>query len=640
MGNILNPDNWNSFSKLVMKKSEGLFVDKTDFIGKTIELFNCERCFIAMTRPRRFGKTVTAQMLAAYYSCGCDSRELFKGLKITRYKPKNEQQQNSADAGQRDSDNFHGSGEDLTCYETKAEAEFKIESDASSGREEQTGDRCRDNANADHCMEKVAACGAYGAADDRAESSEESLYEKYLNKSNVIYWDMNAVQADFRDYLKENKDSDMDIVDFLRYQTVRELRKNQKFKKVLDDNEVGKFSLHGAFDALFQDLKATFVLIMDEWDLIYREYRDDEQLQKNFIDLLKDLFKSGSVSRCFSLVYLTGILPIKKYNSQSALNMFDEYNMMSPEPYEKYFGFTEEEVSQICRTFNSNISLTNLREWYEGYKLNNKDIYNPNSVVLAMSDGKCKSYWSGTSSNEEVVWLINKNFDGIKDDIVHLIEGCPVRFDMGSFQNDMVTIENKDQVFSLLVCFGYLGCSDAGENIRTAYVPNKEIRIALKTIVRSQKWFNSMSIIRRSEELFTAIKELDGENTARIVEEIHSTPNVSLLGYNSEEALVFTLIAGLMWSTDYEYECYRELQSGKGFVDLVYVPKTRQDLPVLIIEFKKDADALDAINQIKDRNYTGRYCRNDYYGNILFLGISYNSRTKKHQCLIEKFDGR
>ena len=577
-------------------------------------------------------------MLAAFYSCGCDSRELFKELKITRYKPKNEQQQNTAEAEKSDNADFHGSSEDLTCSEIKTVPESKIESAISSGREEQTGDRCCDNA--DHSMENHEAGNACGEAG----AKEESLYEKYLNKSNVIYWDMNTVQAEFRNYLSEDEfyiRGIDDIVDYLQYATLSEIKKNEKFGKILAETPmIGKKNLFKAITAISEALDITFVLIMDEWDLIYREYRDDEQLQKKFIDLLKDLFKSDGGSKCFSLVYLTGILPIKKYNSQSALNMFDEYNMMSPEPYEKYFGFTEEEVSQICRTFNSNISLTNLREWYEGYKLNNKDIYNPNSVVLAMSDGKCKSYWSGTSSNEEVVWLINKNFDGIKDDIVHLIEGCPVRFDMGSFQNDMVTIENKDQVFSLLVCLGYLGCSDAGENIRTVYVPNKEIRIALKIIVRSQKWFNSMSIIRRSEELFTAIKELDGENTARIVEEIHSTPNVSLLGYNSDDALVFTLIAGLMWSTDYEYECYRELQSGKGFVDLVYLPRTRQDLPLLIIEFKKDADVLDAINQIKDRDYTGRYCRNDYYSNILLLGISYNSRTKKHQCLIEKFDGR
>ena len=636
MGNILNPDNWNSFSKLVMKKSEGLFVDKTDFIGKTIELFNCERCFIAMTRPRRFGKTVTAQMLAAYYSCGCDSRELFKGLKITRYKPKNEQQQNSADAGQRDSDNFHGSGEDLTCYETKAEAEFKIESDASSGREEQTGDRCRDNANADHCTEKSTAGSACGAAEDRAESNEESLYEKYLNKSNVIYWDMNAVQADFRDYLKENKDSDMDIVDFLRYQTVRELRKNQKFKKVLDDNEVGNFSLHGAFDALFQDLKATFVLIMDEWDLIYREYRDDEQLQKNFIDLLKDLFKSGSVSRCFSLVYLTGILPIKKYNSQSALNMFDEYNMMSPEPYEKYFGFTEEEVSQICRTYIGNISLTDLREWYEGYKLNNKDIYNPNSVVQALRDGKCKSYWSGTSSNEEFINLINMNFKGIKNDIVRLINGARLPFKSVNFENDMVSIKDRNDVFCLLTCLGYLGCRNTGTGLYEAYIPNREIRETLASKVKSQKWSGRINSVKRSERLLKAIiRAQDGEEVAGIIDEIHNSPDVSLLDYNSGLSLTYCVMTGLMWATTDIYVSHREDQTGKGRADLVYEP-VDQSLPVIIIEFKYGESAGETIEQIKSKEYYKRYA--EKYRHIVLAGISYSKETKKHQCLLEKLD--
>ena len=258
---------------------------------------------------------------------------------------------------------------------------------------------------------------------------------------------------------------------------------------------------------------------MDEWDLVYREYRHDEPLQKAFINLLKDLFKSDDGYACFALAYLTGILPIKKYNSQSALNGFDEYNMLAPGDFAKYFGFTEDEVAEIVKSPKCQISHQDLKEWYEGYKIKGVDIYNPNSVTKAVSRNECISYWSGTSSNEEVVRLINMNFDGIKQDILNLIEGREIAFNCGRFQNDMVSIKSEDDILSLLVCLGYLGCKNPnGDNVeeekssednnedtteqtekieqdeqaktannknrRIAYIPNAEIKSALMDIVK------------------------------------------------------------------------------------------------------------------------------------------------------------
>ena len=359
---------------------------------------------------------------------------------------------------------------------------------------------------------------------------------------------------------------------------------------------------------------------------------------KKFIKLLKNLFKSDDGKSCFALAYLTGILPIKKYNSQSALNNFSEYNMLSPEPYEKYFGFTEDEVAEIVKSPSCKISSQELKEWYEGYKLNCIDIYNPNSVFLAVQDGKCKSYWSETTSNEEVVRLINMNFDGIKDDIIHLIEGSTIQFNYQTFQNDMVSIANKNDIFSLLVCLGYLGSMDDGGCDRAAYVPNKEIKTALAAIVKAQPWFNSIPIIERSESLFKAITSLDGNKTAKIITEIHNSPNISLLTYNREESMVFCLISGLMWQTENEYECFRELQSSKGNVDLIYAPKRSMTLPILLIEFKYRQSAEEAIAQIKEIEYFSRYRDGDYPNDVLLIGINYDPKTKDHQCLIEKLD--
>lgn len=550
MSTILNPSNDNTFADIVRARDNGVFVDKTQFIDEVIGRFNTTRKFLAVTRPRRFGKTITAHMLSAFFSKGCDSKEMFKGLKI----------------------------------------------------------------------------------------SESKNYQDHLNKYDVIYWDMNSVRDNFMAYIDDSSlhiEGIDDIVDYMQYVTLHELKKHEQFNEIINsDSLIGKKSLKQAIAVT----KNKFVLIMDEWDLIYREYREDTALQKKFIDLLRSLFKSDDGQACFHLAYLTGILPIKKYNSQSALNNFKEYNMLSPEPYEKYFGFTEDEITEIVKSPYCSLTHEDLKTWYEGYKLNKVDIYNPNSVASAVSDKKCKSYWSGTSSNKEVVRLINMNFDGIKNDILNLIAGAKIMFDYETFQNDMVSIENKDQLFSLLVCLGYLGCEEKGDGstCRLAYVPNREIRSALSSIVRKQSWYTSSSIIERSETLFGAIASMDAERTAKIVQEIHNSPNVSLLRYNSEEALVFCVIAGLMWRTEYDYESYRELQSGKGAIDLVYVPRWSDDLPIILIEFKRDASAEEALEQIKAKDYPSRYCESECTNDILMIGLSYNSKTKEHQCVIEK----
>jgi hypothetical protein len=579
MGTFLNPGGSNAFTELAAKQDSCIFVDKTDFISETIDRLDAgDLKLIAFTKPRRFGKTVTAHMLASYYSKGADSKALFSGLKVTGYAR---------------TKTINGQKKKIT-------------------------------------------------------------YEEYLNKCNVIYWDMNSIDDNFKAYKSDESlhvDYVNDIVDYLQYVTLLEIRQNREFEeKISKAPLIGRKSLKQALVAT----EAKFVLIMDEWDLIYREYRDDETLQLKFINMLKGLFKAADGLACFSLAYLTGILPIKKYNSQSALNTFDEYNMLQPDTFAPYFGFTDEEVTELSQLPGCRISKDHLREWYEGYKFSleaedNKDknkeehknhvlidVYNPNSVCKAISRNNCSNYWSSTSSNEEVIRLINMNLDGIKDDIISLISGGRIQFDCESFQNDMTTLEYKDQIFSLLVCLGYLGCTVEGEFLRTAYVPNREIRSVLTSIVRRQPWYNAMPVIRRSEKLFQAIRSLDAETTAEIVGGIHNSPYVSVIGYNKEEALVFCLISGLMWCAESNYDSFRELPAGKGFADLVFVPKTIPDLPIMIIEFKRDYTAEDALNQIKEQDYAARYRQDGDEREVLLIGLNYISETKEHHCLIEK----
>ena len=556
MGSILNPDKENSFIRLVKFKDSEIFVDKTDFIEKMSAKINSQNCLFAVTRPRRFGKTVTAHMLSAYYSKGYADQNIFDKLKI----------------------------------------------------------------------------------------SNKGSYSEHLNKYNVIYIDMNSIKDKYISYKSDKSlyiEAIDDIVDFLQYMVIRDLKENKEYaEQISSDPLIGKKSLSSALEVICKHTSEKFILIMDEWDLIYREYQNETALQEKFIEFLRGLFKSDDGVSCFALAYLTGILPIKKYNSQSALNGFDEYNMLSPGDYAPYFGFTEDEVVNIVKSPNCKVSHQNLKEWYEGYKIKGVDIYNPNSVCKAVSRNECISYWSKTSSNEEVVRLINMDFDGIKKDIMNLIEGARVQFDCGNFQNDMVNIEEKDDVFSLLVCLGYLGCSDLAEgedeDLKQAYVPNKEIKRALMGIIRKQEWYERMETIKRSENLLKAILELDGTTVAALIQDVHNSPAVTLLDYNDEESLTYCVMTGLLWSTLGKYISHREEQAGKGRADLVYEPAIKGTTPLILIEFKYDGSAEEAISQIKTQEYFKRYT--GQYRNIILVGINYSTKTKDHQCLIEKLD--
>ena len=554
MGNILNPDNDNSFIRLANSKNKYLFVDKTDFIEHINERINEDNRFLAVTRPRRFGKTVTAHMLSAYYSKGYVGQNIF----------------------------------------------------------------------------------------DKLEIANKPSFVEHLNKYNVLYIDMNSIKDKYISYKADSSfyiEGIDDLVDFLQFIVVHELKHNQEYADQINNAPlVGKKSLLSALEVVCKYTSEKFIFIMDEWDLICREYRNEPVLLEKFIEVMRGLFKSDGGQACFALAYLTGILPIKKYNSQSALNVFKEYNMLTPEPYETYFGFTEDEVAEIVKSPNCTLSHQELKKWYEGYKLNGIDIYNPNSVVSAVSDGKCKSYWSRTSSNEEVVRLINMDFDGIKNDVMNLIEGARVVFDFSNFQNDMVTINNKNDVFSLLVCLGYLGCSDVGGdgNYKQAYVPNKEIKYALMGIIKGQEWFERIENIERSESLLKAILELDATTVATLIQDVHNSPAVSLLDYNDEESLTYCVMTGLLWSTLGKYITRREEQAGKGRADLVYEPMLNGTTPLILIEFKYDGSAEEAITQIKKQEYFKRY--SGKYRNIIIVGINYSTKTKDHQCLIEKLD--
>lgn len=519
MGIYLNPGN-RGFWKAI--RSE-IYVDKTGLITLTNKYLNTQQQYLCVSRPRRFGKSMALQMLAAYYSRGCDSAELFGG--------------------------------------------FQIEEDASFG--------------------------------------------EHLNQYDVILLNM-------QQFLIEAEAGK--VTEYLEQEVLRELEK--EYGGVLSRQHRG---LAAALREIYVETDRQFVFLIDEWDCVMRERQESEELQKQYLDFLRNLLKDQPY---VALAYMTGILPVKKYGLHSALNMFTEYSMTDQYVFEEYTGFTEEEVKELCGRYD--MDFTEVGSWYDGYMFNRfRHIYNPKSVVEAMRRGKCSNYWTTTETYEALKIYIDKDFDGLKADIVRMLGGERVKVNALSFQNDMRSFRTKDDVLTLLIHLGYLGYDAEMEE---TFIPSKEIVREFENAMSVSGWPEVMRILKASERLLEDTLCGDEKSVAEGLDLAHMEVS-SVLTYNDENSL--SCAVGLAYySARKDYGLVREFPTGKGFADVVFLPLPHTDKPALVVELKYDKNAETAIKQIQERRYT--QALEGYSGEILLVGINYDKEKKAHSCVIEK----
>ena len=295
-------------------------------------------------------------------------------------------------------------------------------------------------------------CDSRGLFDSLKISKTES-YEKHLNQHNVIYLNM-------QEFLSRTKNIN-EMKDYIRDEVIKELDEvyEVKSKRLFLTEYLQKAYLK-------YDIKIVFII--DEWDCIFREYATDEDSQKIYSDFLRNLLKD---QKYVSLVYMTGILSIKKFGTQSSLNMFDEISMVNPRLLKKFMGFTEEEVKELCKEYQ--MSFEEMKAWYGGYQLNEEiSVLSPCSVVSSLLNRKFKNYWTPTEDYESLKVYINMDLEGLKKDIIKLLAGKRVIINASKFHNDMTTFKSKDDVFTLLVHLGYLGFDDETSEV---YIPNNEV---------------------------------------------------------------------------------------------------------------------------------------------------------------------
>ena len=521
MGIYLNPGN-NKFKRAV---NSDIYVDKTGLIKYTNSIVDTLQSCVCVSRPRRFGKSMAADMLTAYYSKGCDSRELFSSLEIAK----------------------------------------------------------------------------------------DESFEEHLNKYDTIFLNM-------QEFLSRSSNV-KELLERVEGKVIRELKKQYPDVELYDENDLAE-----TMQDIFAESECPFIVIIDEWDCIFREFKHDKAAQEIYLDFLRDLLKDKEY---IYLAYMTGILPIKKYGTHSALNMFDEFSMIDPGPLAEYVGFTEKEVEALCQKYQMDIN--EIKNWYDGYSFEEvESVYSPKSVVSCMRLGKLGNYWNQTETFEALQIYIDMNFEGLRDDILSMIAGETVPVNTRSFTNDMTTFRTEDDVLTLLIHLGYLGYRYAD---KTVFIPNEEIRSEYVSAIAVSDWGEVSKALKNSADTLQAIWQGREEQVAEGIRQAHF--ETSHLQYNDENARSYTISLALYAARNF-YTVHRELSGGKGFADIVYVPRKRfLDKPALVVELKWDKNAEGAIQQIKEKEY----CRSleEYKGNLLLVGINYDKKTQVHTCKIEQY---
>ena len=535
MGVYLN--NTSSYEAYRKVKNSPYFVDKTHILTKIIPRIETSENCLCITRPRRFGKSVIANMMAAFFSKGCNAEELFNGSQIS------------------------------LC----------------------------DN------------------------------YKSQMNQYNVISLSLNRIPNNCTSYRQ--------YIERIESRLKRDLIHSFPAADICEQDALWDILT----DIYAQENSAKFIFILDEWDYIFHRDFVTEEDKASYIDFLSNLLKDQPY---VSLAYMTGILPIAKYSSGSELNMFAEYTMAAEELYSEYFGFTEKEVDILFEKYlqnepNPQIAREGLRIWYDGYHTKSGErVYNPRSVVLALTNNNLGNYWTSSGPYDEIYYYVQHNIAAVQDDLAQMISGIPVPAKISEYAATSMRLSTKEEIFSAMVVYGFLTYENGCVSI-----PNKELMDRFnEMLMKEQSLGYIYQLAQKSEKMLSATLAGDTDMMTEILEYAHNTES-PLLSYSSEAEL--TMIVNLVYLQARDrYRIEREDKAGIGYVDFIFYPEIDQKADGIILELKVDHTAEEAIQQIKEKKYLTKFQgklgqKPRYTGRILGVGIAYYKDTKKHECKIE-----
>lgn len=518
--------------------SDRYFVDKSMLLEELIPSIDREQRFLCITRPRRFGKTVMANMVAAYFGKAADSRSIFGQLAI----------------------------------------------------------------------------------------AQSSRYEEYINQYDIIFIDFSRLPESCQTYEEYISRIKMGI-------------KKDLFAEFPEITLEERMSLWDIFATIFQKTNRKFMFIMDEWDAVFHMPFVSQKERREYLLFLKNLLKDQVY---VALAYMTGILPIAKYSAASELNMFVEYNMATRERFSSYFGFSEGEVDTLFQIYSDitprpRITRQDLKIWYDGYcTASGEQLYNPRSIICALSDNQLGSYWTGSGPYDEIFYYIKGNIDEVREDFILMVSGEHIEARIQEYAATAEQLTTKNEIYSAMVIYGLLTYEE-GE----VFIPNRELMYKYDELLLTNENLGYVyRLARESERMLKATLMGDTHTMSEILEYAHNTES-PILSYNSEIELSAVINLVYLSARD-KYRVEREDKAGKGYVDFIFYPE-KKNTPAIILELKVDASPEEAIQQIKDKQYILRLQgklgeKPKYAGRILLVGINYNKESKIHACKTEYVD--
>ncbi|KAG4103763.1 hypothetical protein H8356DRAFT_1374253 [Neocallimastix lanati (nom. inval.)] len=324
---------------------------------------------------------------------------------------------------------------------------------------------------------------------DDKKISKSQGWNKHLGKYNVIKLDMANIFYD---------NNMKDGIGKIKKTIIDDVKMNDKHFKCNKKEDIDVI-----IEKIYRRTQRKIVLIIDEWDLVFRDTSCDTKSKKDYLNFLTLLIKNNEN---IVLTYMTGILPIKtKGLSPSIKGIFNEFSMTSNSHFDEYFGFTKDDVEELCRKYLSTEILDNpceteipinknknidknkdriiainnkmIKDWYNGYQFTNQndgkeyDLYIPYSVIQTIKNKKIDNYWIKTESNAVFLDYVVKDLKGEEKDIALLMNKGRLKVKIDAYRSDV--IENKDTILTVLIHLGYLAYDSKSKNV---YIPNKEIK--------------------------------------------------------------------------------------------------------------------------------------------------------------------
>lgn len=536
MGNYLNSaEPLTAFTEVYKSP---YFVDKSGMISEIIPRIGTTEKYICITRPRRFGKSVMANMIGAFFSRGYDAEDIFANLQI----------------------------------------------------------------------------------------AASPFYKEHINQHPVIAISFNRLPRRCNSYEQ--------YISRIEQNLIEDLAESYPQVRIRPDDAVWDV-LKRVYQA---EPETRFIFVLDEWDFIFHQPFASQKDKMEYLLFLRNLLKDRPY---VLLAYMTGILPIAKYSSGSELNMFSEFTMVTEERFAEYFGFTEEETDQLFIRYqqknglHGQVTREGLKNWYDGYHVKTgKRLYNPRSVVMALSNNNLGNYWTNSGPYDEIYYYMEQNVDTVRESLALMISGYPVPVKIREYAAVSQNLETKEEIFSAMVVYGFLSYENG-----TVSIPNRELMEKFSDMLQREPSLGYVyRLAKESQRMLHATLAGRTEIMEEILQRAHNT-ETPLLSYNHEVEL--TAVVNLVYLAARDnYRVEREDRAGIGYVDFIFYPETDRDADCIILELKVDHTPEEAIQQIREKQYALRFRerlgeKRRYAGRVLGVGIGYDKAGKTHKCRVE-----